>query len=88
MRRNRRHRAGSRRGSVSSRSVSISTGPTMITTAIRRHLVVTSPATVVITKGFIVSPSNVPSVVVSVSANRYEAAEQKDCQHTEHKGEY
>ncbi|MGP8003823.1 MAG: hypothetical protein ACLPSL_08510 [Smithella sp.] len=88
MRRNRRHRAGSGRGSVSSCSVAASTYWTMITTAIRRHMVARSPATVVETKGFIVSPSNAPSVVVSVSATRYKAAEQKDCQHTEHKGEH
>jgi hypothetical protein len=48
MRRNRRHRVGSRRGSVSMRRcVATSTGWTMITTAIRRHLVARSPATVV-----------------------------------------
>ncbi|MGA2525805.1 MAG: hypothetical protein ABSF79_04225 [Smithellaceae bacterium] len=88
MRRNRRHRVGSRCGSVTShRCVATSTGWAMVTAAKRRHLVAMSPATVIETEGFIVSRPNTPSVVVPVSATREEATGQQDRQRAEHKGE-
>ncbi|MGC2425369.1 MAG: hypothetical protein WA666_13590 [Nitrospirota bacterium] len=68
---------GSRRGSVSSRRfVATFMGWTMVTSAvtavvtaaIRRHLVVSSPATIDDTRGFIVIRPNVTAVVVSVFA--------------------
>ncbi len=65
--RNRRHRAGSRRGSVSSRRfVATFTGWTivsMVTAAIRRHMVARSPATVDNIGRFIVNRPNTPIVI-------------------------
>lgn len=84
---NRRHRAGSRCGSVSSRRfVATVTGWTivsMVTAAIRRHMVTRSPATVDNIGRFIVNRPNTPIVIVSTSWN---AAGQHNRQRTDHQG--
>lgn len=81
LRRDRRHRVGSGRGSVSSR-MAPSTGfmtfafVMMFTPAERRNIVGRSPATVFDNRGSIVGHPNV--VVVSVIANGCDAAGQQE----------
>ena len=86
MRRNRRHRAGRRRGSVSMcRRLAATTVWTMGTVANRPHTVARSPAAVGGTVGFIVIQTDAHAAVVAIAATVYGAAgrqdrEQPDCE--------
>lgn len=65
-----------------------STWSTMVTSAKRRHMVTRSPSVVIRTIGFVVIHTNADTVVVSVSAGRYNAARQEDRQAPDSKCEY
>src|SRR5665647_1934188 len=95
-RRNRWHRVGCRRGSVSMRSclstttvwtMATTTVWTMATVAKRPHTVARPPATVEGTVGFIVIQSDAHAAVVSVSATRYGAAGRQDREQPDHEGD-
>src|SRR5665647_93851 len=95
-RRNRRHRAGCRRRSVSMRrwmatttvwTMATTTVWTMATVAKRPHTIARPPATVDGTVGFIVIQPDAHAAVVSVSATRYGAAGRQDREQPDHEGD-